>query len=89
MMLAPLEPEVRNRTRGNHGANFGFAALAGYARSAAGIGHRGPSRVAADDRLYDRGLTLAVIEAMTVAAILNWASRSVMWWRRLIHSKSV
>src|ERR1700738_1145340 len=28
MILCRFEPEVRNRTRGNCGANFGFAALA-------------------------------------------------------------
>jgi methionine-rich copper-binding protein CopC len=27
MILVPLEPEVRKRTRGKRGANFGFAAL--------------------------------------------------------------
>jgi hypothetical protein len=30
MILVPLEPEVRNRTRSNCDANFGFAAPAGY-----------------------------------------------------------
>jgi hypothetical protein len=32
MILVPLEPEVRNWTRGNYDANFGFAALVERAR---------------------------------------------------------
>ena len=34
-------------------------------------------------------VTLAVIEAITSDAILNWASRSEIPWRRAIQAKSV
>src|SRR5262249_3991164 len=51
-------------------------------------GHSGHVRGAGRTGAY-LALTAEVMDAITVDAFWNASSRSVMWWRRAIHSKSV